>query len=251
MVAPIEDPNRIPNFVAQLSAIQGQPRERQFQGVTLLEWPAQNIATEQKSLNPFSGLKQRKPPPGLPLLAQTRPVLPDTTPTPPVPSVPGPPRVPSPEAEGKSGLAIAIVPGYVAAAQSSAPLERWIATKDTGSSLARNPLFQRTLGHPEFGRSLVVGYGNLPELAPLWTGGAEPNRTAPLPASRGINPVQSEGSIPYNAIDLMVWMEPEGIRAQSRSFYKTPPPRNGGAIDPQPNGGKTSGIHLLHLWRQF
>ncbi len=50
MVAPIEDPNRIPNFVAQLSAIQGQPRERQFQGVTLLEWPGQNMAQEQRRL---------------------------------------------------------------------------------------------------------------------------------------------------------------------------------------------------------
>ncbi|HEY9836887.1 MAG TPA: DUF3352 domain-containing protein, partial [Vampirovibrionales bacterium] len=154
MVAPIQDPNRIPNFVAQLSAIQGQPRERQFQGVTLLEWPGPNMAREQRkspgfresgpiALNPLSAFHSSKWLKGLSVLAQTRPILPDSTPRTPAEPVPTPPGVPAPEVQGTAGLAIAIVPGYVAAAQSSAPLERWIATKDTSNSLAQDPQFQR------------------------------------------------------------------------------------------------------------
>ncbi len=244
MVAPIQDPNRIPNFVAQLSAIQGQPRERQFQGVTLLEWPGQNMAREQQkspgsgqswpvALNPLSAFKQSKWLKGLPVLAQTRPILPDDPPRTPAQPVPRPPGVPTPETQITRGLAIAIVPGYVAAAQSSAPLERWIASKDRSNSLARDPQFQRTLAHPELGRSLVIGYGNFPQLAQLSSASPLLNRLVPLPASREMNPAGGELATPYSAIDLMVWMEPQGIRAQSRGFYKTPPPQP--RVSPTPN----------------
>lgn len=261
MVAPIQDPNRIPNFVAQLSAIAGQPRERQFQGVTLLEWPGQNMAREQKgfpgslgswpiALNPLSALKQRKGLKGLPVLAQTRPILPDAPPRDPAQPAPRPPGVPAPEVQGTRGLTIAIVPGYVVASQSSAPLERWIATKDRSNSLASDPQFQRTLAHPESGRSLVMGYGNFPQLAQLSSASPLLNRLVPLPASGNLNPAGGELATAYSAIDLMVWMEPQGIRAQSRGFYKTPPPEPRLSPTPNPNGGKTSGIDLLHLWRQ-
>ncbi|MCT7957604.1 DUF3352 domain-containing protein [Laspinema palackyanum] len=243
MVAPIEDPNRIPNFVAQLSAIQGQPRERQFQGVTLLEWPGPMAREQRKApgslksgpiaLNPLLAFKQSKWLKGLPGLAQTRPILPDATPTVPAQPVPRPPGVPAPEVPGTAGLAIAIVPGYVAAAQSSAPLERWIATKDKSNSLATDPQFQRTLGHPESGRSLVMGYGNFPQLAQLSSVSPLLNRLVPLPASGDINRAGGEVTTPYSAIDLMVWIEPQGIRAQSRGFGKTPEtePR----VSPTPN----------------
>ncbi|MGL5196019.1 MAG: DUF3352 domain-containing protein, partial [Chroococcales cyanobacterium] len=227
------------------SAIQGQPRERQFQGVTLLEWPGQNMAREQGkapgfrqnwpiALNPLSAFKQSKGPKGLPVLAQTRPTLPDSPPTAPAQPVPRPPGVPAPEVQGTAGLAIAIVPGYVAAAQSSAPLERWILTKDTSHSLARDPQFQRTLAHPEAGRSLVIGYGNFPQLAQLSSASPLLNRLVPLPASREINSAGGELGTPYSAIDLMVWMEPQGIRAQSRGFYKTPPPEPRVSQTPNP-----------------
>ncbi|MCT7959539.1 DUF3352 domain-containing protein [Laspinema sp. D1] len=240
MVAPIEDPNRIPNFVAQLSAIQGQPRERQFQGVTLLEWPGPNMArAQQKSpgslkswpiaLNPLFAFKQSKWLKGLPVLAQTRPILPDATPRAPEQPAPRPPEV-----QGTAGLAIAIVPGYVVAAQSSAPLERWILTKDTSNSLARDPQFQRTLAHPESGRSLVMGYGNFTQLAQLSSASPLLNQLVPLPASGDINAAGGELGTLYSAIDLMVWMEPQGIRAQSRGFYKTPLPEPLGVPTPNP-----------------
>ncbi|MCT7970127.1 DUF3352 domain-containing protein [Laspinema sp. D1] len=240
MVAPIEDPNRIPNFVAQLSAIQGQPRERQFQGVTLLEWPGPNMArAQQKSpgslkswpiaLNPLFAFKQSKWLKGLPVLAQTRPILPDATPRAPEQPAPRPPEV-----QGTAGLAIAIVPGYVVAAQSSAPLERWILTKDTSNSLARDPQFQRTLAHPESGRSLVMGYGNFTQLAELSSASPLLNQLVPLPASGDINAAGGELGTLYSAIDLMVWMEPQGIRAQSRGFYKTPATEPLGVPTPNP-----------------
>lgn len=243
MVAPIEDPNRIPNFVAQLSAIQGQPRERQFQGVTLLEWPGQNMARELRkspgsgqsgpvALNPLSAFKPSKWSKGLPILAQTRPILPDAPPRTPAQPAPRPLELPAPEVQETAGLTIAIVPGYVAAAQSSAPLERWIATKDTSNSLARDPQFQRTLGHPESGRSLVMGYGNFAQLAQLSRAFPFLNRLLPLPASGDMNPAGGELTSPYSAIDLMVWMEPQGIRAQSRGFYKTPLPQTQTAPNP-------------------
>nr|WP_263012178.1 DUF3352 domain-containing protein [Laspinema sp. D2d] len=245
MVAPIEDPNRIPNFVAQLSAIQGQPRERQFQGVTLLEWPGPTMARKQQkspesresgpiALNPLSAFHTSKWLKGLPVLAQTRPILPDSTPRTPAETVPNPPGVPAPEVQGTAGLAIAIVPGYVVAAQSSAPLERWIATKDMSNSLASDPQFQRTLAHPQSGRSLVMGYGKFPQLAQLSSASPLLNRLVPLPASGDLNRAGGEVTTPYSAIDLMVWMEPQGIRAQSRGFYKTPPPQTLVSPTPQP-----------------
>jgi hypothetical protein len=80
----------------------------------------------------------------------------------------------------------------------------------------------------------VIGYGNFPQLAQLSRAFPFLNRLVPLPASGAIDPAGGELANAYSAIDLMVWMEPQGIRAQSRGFYKTPLPQSQGSPTSNP-----------------
>lgn len=124
------------------------------------------------------------------------------------------------------GLAIAVVPGYMAAARSAAPIEQWIESRNQGISLAENANFQRTLANPDFGRSLLVGYGQIAELAKSLFN-QELDLTArafplPIPDSQQLQNSLGLLAQTYSSGEVLVWFQEEGLRSQSRIYYQTP-----------------------------
>lgn len=135
-----------------------------------------------------------------------------------------------PVVESQPGLAIALLPGYLAASTSSAAIEEFIDSQKNSqaekTSLADTPGFQRTLKHPEFSRSLMAGYLN-------FNAAAELDFTAELPEIPGGFPLplpplsllafilEPLGMV-YNTAEVLTWVQPEGIRSQASAYFRLP-----------------------------
>ncbi len=124
------------------------------------------------------------------------------------------------------GLAIAVVPGYLAAAETAAPIEQWLNSRGRGITLAENPQFQKTLENPDFSRSLFVGYGEISGLAQSFLDQTfDPNSWGiplPMPDVQELqNALESLGET-YSSGEIFAWFQPEGFRTKSRIYYKNP-----------------------------
>ncbi len=164
LLVPIKDSARFNVFLDRFKAAQGQPEiERDYKGVTILQW------SQSRPAKP--GAETFLQEPRLPkaetvLPTQTKAINPKSSEHSPefvypLPSIPSPPR---PKTRGDikpRNLAIALLPGNVAVSTQPQALEKLIDARSAGLSLAQNPLFQRTLNHPQFERSLLVGYGDM------------------------------------------------------------------------------------------
>ncbi|HEY9860054.1 MAG TPA: DUF3352 domain-containing protein, partial [Candidatus Obscuribacterales bacterium] len=292
LLAPIKDASQLNTFLDKLKVSRGQiPIERQYKGITVWEWAAEKPAPCDDAADPSSctpepetELAPEAPPensPETPSEPETvQPSKPSSrtpskthlavskfkairsTPTLPLPSVPGGalpiPSIPS----SRPGLAITVLPGYLVTATTSAPIEQLIDARSSKSpGLAENPQFQRTMQHPQFQRSLLVGYGNIAEIArfpqpqfpiptPPTEEPASPQPQTSLPdklkaAPKPSNPAPMVG-VPmeglniglerlaqdYSTVDGYVWLQPEGIRTQISSYYKTPQPTKADVLTP-------------------
>ncbi|MBW4486839.1 MAG: DUF3352 domain-containing protein [Trichocoleus desertorum ATA4-8-CV12] len=287
LIAPIKDASRLTTFLDKLKVSRGQlPVERQYKGITVWEWPAEKPALCDDAADPscIPEPETESAPEDIPEAPPAEPVQPSEpgsqvpskthqafsklkavgpTPTLPLPPVPGGalpiPSIPN----ARPGLAIAVLPGYLVTATSSAAIEQLIDARSSNSpALARNPQFQRTMQHPQFQRSLLVGYGNIAEIArfpqpkfpipatPPTEEPASPQPQTSLPsrlkaASELPHPVPMEG-VPmeglnvglerlaqdYSTVDGYVWLQPEGVRTQISSYYKTPQPTKADALTP-------------------
>lgn len=293
VLAPVKDASQLPAFIEKIKAARSTtPIERQYRGVTILEWPAppQEPQAKLKAVNPTT--------PPLPM------PLPDNLPVPPIPSPP-------------DSLAIAVLPGYLVTAATAQPIEQLLDSQDQQQpTLDQNPLFQRTMQQPQFERSLVVGYTNLeelgrfpqpkiPEVAPepeienSETESINPDEPADIESSTEETTTPSETTAPsedssveitdevdqaetptttssetpepedvepeadidatepidptteptsatgaafdsiqtlaqeYSTVDGYLWLQPEGIRSQLNSYYKTPQPEKADVLTPQ------------------
>lgn len=309
VLAPVKDASQLPTFIEKIKASRSAtPTERQYRGVTILEWPAppQEPQAKVKAVNPTT--------PSLPV------PLPDNLPVPPIPSAP-------------DSLAIAVLPGYLVTAATAQPIEQLLDSQDQRQpTLDQNPLFQRTMQQPQFERSLIVGYTNLEELArfpqpkapeitpepeaenseaesinsdepadaessteetitPSEPGDIEPSTeetaipseaatpaedslpditdeadqaeiptatssetpepeavepeaeiNATEPADSTTEPTSATGAAfdslqtlaqEYSVVDGYLWLQPEGIRSQLNSYYKTPQPEKADVLTPQ------------------
>lgn len=124
------------------------------------------------------------------------------------------------------GLAIAVVPGYLAAAASPEAIKQWLDSRDRGMKLAESPNFQRTLENPDFNRSLFVGYGEISGLAKsFWDQTFDPTGL-PFPvAIPNIQDLQNTLGLleeTYSSAEVLAWFQPEGFRAQYRVYYQNP-----------------------------
>lgn len=186
----------------------------------------------------------------LPTVAQAQPSTPTPTPTvapTPIPSTPEtppeqleppapPPTKPTPPPASNDGLAIAILPNFLAIASNAKPLEQWVDAQTGISPLAENPRFQRTLAHRQFNQSLLVSYGDIAGLAQFVTAAPVgiPTPTPvpfPPPTAKDFEALTKV----YNTIDVFTWVEPEGIRGQSNAYYTTPQPNFATADLPSAN----------------
>ncbi len=306
------DPFRLRSFVDRFKAQRGQPQiERAYKGVTIIQWvgdkppsveppvPSQVVPKETWLPGPLLGLTpadQLKAAQSPPLKPAPRPLPPKPSPTPESPSPdqdddPTDPPSPRPSSARKSrSLAIALLPNHLIIANQGDALEKLIDAQTETSTLAQSPKFQRTLQHPQFRRSLLVGYGNvaglLPFLAPF-TRAVEPSKPTPEPlpsqnptknppppkptpdplpsqnpAKNPPNPPGGRGSgssrptsppptpapfgafdrdrleqlkKDYSTIDFLTWVQPQGIRTQSHSYYASPKPEVATVAVPNPN----------------
>jgi hypothetical protein len=135
------------------------------------------------------------------------------------------------------GLAIAVVPGYLAAAETVAPIEQWLNSREQGITLAENPQFQKTLENPDFSRSLFVGYGEISGLAQSFLDRTfDPNSweiPLPIPDVQELQNALGLLGETYSSGEFFAWFQPEGFRAKSRTYYKNP--QDITAIDPMGN----------------
>ncbi len=253
-VAPIKDRDRFDQFLSKLKATRGNPDiEREYKGVTLLQWSAsaeetspatdEPGATTQRGIllrgfvQPTRALLQGQPvkqpvaqletiPPVLAPpseleepLSPDEPTDPDETPNPETP-----PDFDASELLKPKGMAIALLPGNVAVAVKAETLEDLIDARSTREPLTQNPLFRRTLQHPQAGRSLLTSYGEVAALSKFILAIVKAS-----PASTFGFPTLDEKQLSaltklYSTADSHVWLQPEGIHSQVNLYYTTPRP---------------------------
>ncbi|UBF26035.1 DUF3352 domain-containing protein [Kovacikia minuta CCNUW1] len=260
MLAPIKNTSNFNTFLTKLKAIQGQPQiERDYKGVTILQWSLPSFAPEapqpespedpdtesEQTFLPqfrqaFPGSAQRQfvPLPATGFTLQTKAIKPGGSLLKPgVENLPPFPAIPQPGGKGRTRvLAIALLPDNVAIASQSVTLERLIdARLEGGTSLAQNPLFLRTVNHPQFGRSLLVGYGEIASFTRLLA-----NFYKSIPGLSPVSPILSESQINkftqvYNTIDTHLWVQPEGIHGQTNLYYTKPQPQWVTSAEPNAN----------------
>lgn len=257
LIAPIKDSSRFNAFLDKMKTAWGNPQiERDYKGITLLRWTASSASepsetpvspddtngtpdqpvTPEPEVAPSPSSQQRPtllrvsmlPGQGEGMIsAQTgnelEPDLEEQIPT----LSPLPSTLPLPEVLSR-GVTIALLPDAVAIAAHDRALEKLIDARALEEpTLAQDRLFQRTVNHPQFGRSLVVGYGNLagivrhlPTLISRVSGMALPAPPIPLLEESQIALMTR----PYNSVDTYLWVQPEGIRGQTNFYYTTPQP---------------------------
>jgi len=253
VLSAIKDQSRFNGFLDKLKASWEQPPiERTYQGVTILQWIAPSSPPEEQPDqntpdNPSENAPSNSPLPtpqsqfessSAPDIAlQLKQINPTQTlhaarakPTPPFP-LPIP-SIPQPVTRG---VAIALFPNHVAIASQPETLEKLIRA-GTETPLTQNPLFQRTIHHAQFERSLLVGYGEIAGISGYLSGLTE-RLNNPLPTdfprldSRQLQLLAQT----YNTVDLHIWVQPEGIHTQTITHYTTEQPDQATAVRPDLN----------------
>jgi Protein of unknown function (DUF3352) len=176
-------------------------------------------------------LRPYKPPIIEPLPYPIQESLPNSQPLPPrlepdpgsFPTEPEPEPFPFPLR--RSGLAIAAFGNYLAVSHSPEALEQLITAQSTLVPLANNPDFQRTIAHPEFGRSMVALYANTKQLSNVAATWEFPNFPQPPGSPLGFwstlfQPLAQQ----YTILEGWGWAAETGLRTQGRAYYRTPQP---------------------------
>ncbi len=89
-------------------------------------------------------------------------------------------------------------------------------------SLAKNPLFLRSLNNPLWNQSLLAGYGDFKGLGQISEFlAADLPETSEIPGFSRAEYLQSlqYTLAQYSSLDLFTWVTPKGIRSQSNSYF--------------------------------
>lgn len=296
LLAPVKDTSRLNAFIDKVKTTWQPQIERTYKGVTVLEWlppnpsveeapnpnvptepdnpteelpqPSQtpqtrrslpssrNISLQQPSLRWISNHLQAAEPSVIPLPSPTPLPSADPEPTPSIPSPP--PDAPSSNPFQSRRVAIALLPNALVIANQGRALEKLIDAQAGMTPLANSPLFQRTAQHPQFGRSLIIGYSNVDESISLLTAFPKPSLpptdspnlpdgstnllrsfvgapNMPLPLPSIDNSQLRQASSVYSTLDTFLWVQPEGVHGQTNFHYTTPQPDQATIADPQAN----------------
>jgi tetratricopeptide (TPR) repeat protein len=128
------------------------------------------------------------------------------------------------EGSKRPGLAIAVFANHVVTAASIEPIQQLIDGQ--GQPLSSNPAFQKTMAHPQYSRSLFIGYGIYNEMIKALSAF---NRSRKLPSNLPqipqISPEQLESlSSFYGTVEGYVWADPNGLRFNAGITLKRPIP---------------------------
>ncbi|WP_162425107.1 DUF3352 domain-containing protein [Myxacorys almedinensis] len=220
-VAMVKDAAPIARFLDQVKASRVKPaKERQYKGVTLLEWEPENpldildqdqkaplvMPAPQLSIKAHPDLKK---PVDIPLRPRS------------APSSDVPPNSPF----APKGLAIAVLPNHIISSPSVEAVQQVIDAQLTNAVLANLPTFQRTLARSQAAKSLIVAYGDYEKSfsAILAYDIEQLQKLAPgitLPQF----PEKLSGKESYESVDGFVWAEPDGLHLQFGANLKTPLP---------------------------
>lgn len=241
IIAPVKDEKQLLVFIDKLkSDKQRKVTERQYKGIKIIEWkPPQSTIPPLKPPTPTTS--------NLPLKA-VEPM--------PLPKIPSPPK-PS-EIKRQQGIAIALLPGYIATANTAKPLEQLIDIPRNSKTLDQNPNFQKTSQHPQFNQALFTLYEDPNTFLPLALVIAkDPKSPFPIPTTTiDLKQVQQ-----YSALDGFVWKQPEGLRLQINAYRRTPQPNltniltpNTGQLlsrIPAPAYSTLSGRNVYQQWKML
>jgi len=263
LLAPIRDSSSFDAFFAKVKASFDRPWSvLEYKGITIIYWsppvpPAKPPAEPEPSKPEPKTTPKPKPLPSptsqqqrLPsssaaqtALSQSKAVEPKPTPS----SLPEitPSEETSPSTDESTnlaasrGLAIAVLPGHVVVAAQPEAIKKMIDARSANTALSENPLFQRTLQNPHFGRSLIVTYGDVAGLAKYLTTLAKnvpPTTLIPIPPLPALEESQITAITRlYNSVDSFMWVQPQGVQGQATFHYSTPRPDLATPADPNAN----------------
>ncbi len=198
LVAPIAQADAFTGFVNTVTDLRTTlPKQQAYAGVSILYWepvfetPKEAASDGSKALPADDGTI----------------MVPDQ----PEPDVPG--------------LAIAVLPDFLIAAEDPAAIRAWIDLRpaDATTSLATESRFQRTLAHPEYDGALGTFYGNLGEIVKYsLTDFTLPDLPFELPMPDNISPEEIAALASQqldSSIEVLIYPQPEGIRLQGRGYF--------------------------------
>ncbi|XGV95365.1 MAG: DUF3352 domain-containing protein [Leptolyngbya sp. BL-A-14] len=236
LLAPITDRDQFTAFLSKVKATRGKPEiEREYKGIMLLQWvgatppkPAEPGSTTWRKSRPQAQLPQRQRPLRASFFSDDKAVKPKGSPPLPLPSEPlTPVPEPLPPQPPKSkGLAIALLPDTIAVATQVQTLEDLIDARAEQKPLVQNPLFQRTWQHPQAGRSLITGYGEVSAIVKVLLTITKSTSLATLGLGM---PLVSENRLKmltklYSTADSHIWLQSQGLHSQVNVYYTTPQP---------------------------
>ncbi|MGF1522123.1 MAG: DUF3352 domain-containing protein [Leptolyngbyaceae cyanobacterium] len=219
MLAPIAQPEAFDGFLDLVQDLQGRtPTTQTYQDVSILYWqpqPLEELLEDEAAPfeeEPDTSADETDEPINVPVKA-----LPEDE----LNEVP----VPESSTPTEPGLAIAVLPDFVIAAENPAAIRSWmdLRPETVADSLAAQEGFQRTLSHPEFDGALAAGYGNLPEMVKYGLSDLDLPTLPGLPLDDTLSrqelaeltALELEGS----SVEVVIYPEPHGIRAQGRGYY--------------------------------
>lgn len=240
IIAPVKDEKQLLVFIDKLkSDKQRKVTERQYKGIKIIEWKPQSTTPPLKPPAPTSSNWQVKAVEPMPL-----------------PKIPIPPK--QSQIKRQQGIAIALLPGYIATSSTAKPLEQLVDIPRNSKTLDQNPNFQKTSQHPQFNQALFALYEDPNTFLPLALAIAkDPKLPYPIPTTTiDLKQVQQ-----YSALDGFVWKQPEGLRLQINAYRRTPQPNltniltpNTGQLlsrIPAPAYSTLSGRNVYQQWQML
>lgn len=222
LIAPIADAAEFEGFIDTVADLRGREPEMQpYQTLDILYWEPQFLeADDAAEPMPAPASPDAEPTEALPKSTEWRPtilkVLPENAPETSLPPTPEP-VVP--------GLAIAVLPEFVVAAEHPAAIRAWLDRRpeSEAESLAGHERFLRTLAHPHYDEALGTFYGSLSELVKYSQSDfAVPDLPFDVPLPDDITPrdIALLASLQLDSsIEVLIYPTASGIRIQGRGYY--------------------------------
>ncbi|NER82167.1 MAG: DUF3352 domain-containing protein, partial [Leptolyngbya sp. SIO1D8] len=221
MVAPIAEPEAFDGFMDTVADLRGtDPETRRYQETSIFYWAPEFLETEVLDESPPDDFPlEEEPFNGLPEspLHTIPKALPETE-----PEVMSIPEEPIPDVPG---LAIAVFPDFLIAAEHPAAIRSWIDLRpeNQAESLAAQERFQRTLNHPEYDAALGIFYGSMSEILKYsLVDFSLPKLPVDLPLPENVSPAEIAELAALqldSSIEVLLYPQPEGIRLQGRGYY--------------------------------
>ncbi|MEO1095118.1 MAG: DUF3352 domain-containing protein [Cyanobacteria bacterium J06638_28] len=231
LLAPIAQADEFTGFMDTVQALrEGEPETETYQGITISYWDP--VFPEDEPVFPEDEpvlLEEEDidaAPKQLSEESQPTPVEPTPEPSPEASEADPDVMFPDIQIPEEPGLAIAVLPDFLIAAESPDTIRAWIDARPSNraTSLASEASFQRTLAHPEYDGSLGAFYGKFSEILKYSVNNLEELETLPFEWPFPLEAQQEEleqlGLLDVDStIDVLIYPQPEGIRIQGRGYF--------------------------------